>query len=419
MRLSAFGKRFTRPSGILQLMEDLGTALAGRGNTLMLGGGNPGHIPEVQRLFRARLQEILATPGEFEQLIGNYDPPKGEAGFIDALATLLRREFGWDLGPENIALTPGSQSGFFMLFNMFAGVFDHGKHKKILLPLAPEYIGYADLGLAPHFFTAKRPVINILDRHVFKYQVDFSDLSLTDEIGAICVSRPTNPTGNVLTDEEIMRLAELAQAQGIPLIIDNAYGAPFPNILFTEIRPVWNRSIILCMSLSKLGLPGARTGIIIASEAIIETVANLNAILNLASGSLGPALALKLVRSGEITRISRKIITPYYQKRMEQALTWLRQGLEGCEYYVHKPEGALFLWLWLRDLPITSAELYQRLKQRGVLVVPGHYFFPGLEEAWRHTEECIRITYSQAPEIVQKGLAILAEEVRKAYAEGG
>ncbi len=384
----------------------------------MLGGGNPGHIPEVQRLFRARMREILATPGEFEQLIGNYDAPKGEADFIDALAALLRREFDWDLGPQNIALTPGSQSGFFILFNMFAGVFDSGEHKKILLPLAPEYIGYADLGLSPGFFTARRPAISLLDEHTFKYQVDFTDLRLTEEIGAICVSRPTNPTGNVLTDEEIFRLADLAQSQDTPLIIDNAYGAPFPNILFTEIRPVWNRSIVLCMSLSKLGLPGARTGIIIASEAIIHAVASINAILNLATGSFGPALALKLVRTGEITRLSREIITPYYRERMEQAMAWLRQGLAGCEYYVHKPEGALFLWLWFRDLPITSAELYARLKQRGVLVVPGHYFFPGLEEEWRHTQECIRVTYSQAPEVVQKGLAILAKEVKKAYTEG-
>lgn len=419
MKLSTFGKRFTRPSGILQLMEDLGTALAGRSDMLMLGGGNPGHIPEVQHRFRARMQEILATPGEFEDLIGNYDAPKGEADFIDALAALLKREFGWDLGPENIALTPGSQSGFFILFNMFAGAFESDGHKRILLPLTPEYIGYADLGLTPDFFTARRPAITFLDEHTFKYQVDFSDLRLTDEIGAICVSRPTNPTGNVLTDEEILRLADLAQAQDIPLIIDNAYGAPFPNILFTEIRPVWNRSIILCMSLSKLGLPGARTGIIIASEEIIHAIASINAILNLASGSFGPALVLELVRTGEITRISREIITPYYLRRMEQAMAWLKEGLAGCEYYVHKPEGALFLWLWFRDLPITSAELYLRLKRRGVLVVPGHYFFPGLEEGWHHTQECIRVTYSQAPGVVQNGVAILAEEVERAYTEGG
>ena len=46
------------------------------------------------------------------------------------------------------------------------------------------------------------------------------------KIGAICCSRPTNPTGNVLTDGEMARLDTLAQEHGIPLIIDNAYGIP-------------------------------------------------------------------------------------------------------------------------------------------------------------------------------------------------
>ncbi len=47
----------------------------------------------------------------------------------------------------------------------------------------------------------------------------------------ICVSRPTNPTGNVITDEELLKLDALNQ-HGIPLVIDNAYGVPFPGIIF-------------------------------------------------------------------------------------------------------------------------------------------------------------------------------------------
>jgi len=39
---------------------------------------------------------------------------------------------------------------------------------------------------------------------LFKYHVDFSQLQPGDDIGALCVSRPTNPTGNVLTEDEII-----------------------------------------------------------------------------------------------------------------------------------------------------------------------------------------------------------------------
>ena len=47
----------------------------------------------------------------------------------------------------------------------------------------------------------------------------------------------------------------------------------------------------------------------------------------------------------------------------------------------------------VQDLPITTEVLYQRLKKRGVLMVPGHYFFPGLEHDWPHTHQCMRMNY--------------------------
>jgi len=47
---------------------------------------------------------------------------------------------------------------------------------------------------------------------------------IPNDIGAICVSRPTNPSGNVLTDEEVERLGVLAQRHDIPLIIDCGTG---------------------------------------------------------------------------------------------------------------------------------------------------------------------------------------------------
>ena len=417
MNLSKFGQKFTTRSGILQLMDDLGHAMAGAEGRqiLMLGGGNPAHIPAMQAHFRQRMAQMLADGDEFERMVGNYDPPQGKPQFVEALATLLREEYGWPVGPENIALTHGSQTAFLALFNMFAGEFGGGRHKKILLPLAPEYIGYADVGLTDNFFTASKPEFEFLDEHIFKYHVNFQALSLTDEIGAICVSRPTNPTGNVLTEGELSRLADLARQHNIPLIIDNAYGTPFPHIIFTEVRPVWDEQIILCMSLSKLGLPGVRTGIVIANPDVIGSVSAFNAISSLAPGGVGPTLALELIRSGEIIRLSREVIRPYYQQKAEQAVAQLRRELEGVDFYIHKPEGALFLWLWFRGLPITCQELYDRLKRRGVLVVPGHYFFPGLEEPWRHKQECIRVTYSQDEAVIKAGLRIITEEVKRAY----
>jgi len=415
MNLSKFGEKFTRKAGITQLMDDLGAAMAG-GDMLMLGGGNPAHIPAVQEIFRRRMETILAEPGGFEAMIGNYDGSRGNAAFVEALADLLRETFGWEIGPENIALTNGSQNAFFCLFNLFAGEMPDGSKRKILFPLTPEYIGYADAGLSDGFFTARRPGIELLDGGLFKYHVDFQSLEIGDDIGAICVSRPTNPTGNVLTDEEIRRLDALAREKDIPFIIDNAYGTPFPNIIYTGAQPLWNPNTVVCMSLSKFGLPNLRTGIVVACEEIASAIADINGVMHLAPGGVGARMAIDLIHSGEIMRISREIIQPFYRRKAFQTLEWFREELGDLPCRIHKPEGALFLWLWFQDLPCTAAELYERLKKRNTLVIPGHHFFPGLEDdGWPHRHECIRVTYAQDDAVVREGVKVIADEVRKLY----
>ena len=240
-----------------------------------------------------------------------------------------------------------------------------------------------------------------------------------DDIGAMCVSRPTNPTGNVLTDDEIDSLARAAGERDIPLIVDNAYGLPFPKILFAEAKPHWNENTILVLSLSKLGLPGVRTGIVVAREEVIGAFANATGILNLACGNIGPAIATELCRDGEILRLANDQVKPFYHARAQATLDAFRDALRGVPYRIHKPEGAFFLWLWFEGLPVGSQVLYERLKQRGVLVVPGHHCFFGLEEDWPHRHECIRVSYVQDESLVRKGIAIIADEVRKRFRDAG
>jgi valine--pyruvate aminotransferase len=417
-KYSKFGERFTRPTGARQLMDDLGSALSGDRPVCMLGGGNPAHIPELEDLFSNEMRRLLESPTEYRRMLANYPSPAGEERFRTALAELFSREYGWEVTAKNIALTGGSQGAFFLLFNLLAGEQSDGSFRRILMPVTPEYIGYQDVGLSPGMLTALKPAIEEFDDNTFKYRLDVDKLNITDDIGAMCVSRPTNPTGNVLTDTEIDSLVAAAAEKDIPLIIDNAYGLPFPNIVFTDVKPIWNTSMILCMSMSKLGLPGVRTGLVVASEEIIEAVASMNSVLSLAVPTVGAVLLQDMVSSGRILEISRNIIQPYYRQKVTQALEWVHEYFAGLSYRVHRAEGALFLWLWFPGLPISSEELYRRLKARDVLVLSGHHFFPGLDEEWQHRDECLRVTYSQDSEMVHKGISIIAEEVKKAFAAG-
>jgi len=346
MKLSQFGRRFSGTLGVTLLMDDLGKALSGDGEVILLGGGNPAYIPEVQTYIRQHMYNMMLDEGRFERMVGDYSSPQGNPRFIQALSKLLQHTYGWDIGPENIALTNGSQTAFFYLFNMFGGPHPDGSLKKVLLPLAPEYIGYADVGIVSNLFVASKPDIKHIDDRIFKYYVDFERLPIEDDIAAVCVSRPTNPTGNVLTDDEMSYLIQIAHDLDIPFIIDNAYGAPFPNILFSESKLIWDDHIILSMSLSKLGLPGVRTGIVVAQPEIISALTSMNAVISLAPSNLGAALALDMVQSGEILTLSQNLIRPYYEQKAAQAVDMLRTYMGNTTCYIHKPEGAFFLWLW-------------------------------------------------------------------------
>lgn len=415
MQFSRFGQKLCTDAGIVTLMDDLGDALRVNPDMIFMGGGNPARIPAMEQAFEDALRATLDNPHETHQLLGVYQPPQGDAGLLDSIANLLQNEYQWPISRANIALANGSQSAFFVLFNLFAGDYADGSKKRIQLPLTPEYLGYSDLGISTDFFTATRPSIEMLSDGFFKYHVDFSQLKITSETGALCVSRPTNPTGNVISDEELVKLDELARAHQVPFIVDGAYGTPFPNILFADAQPHWNDNTILVLSLSKLGLPGARTGIVIANPDVINAFAKANTILSLATGNFGPALARHLLEDGKILQLSREIVAPFYRARMEHAVTTFKKHLGDLPCFIHKPEGAIFLWLWFKDLPISSEELYQRLKARGVLVVSGHHFFPGLAGDWQHCHECIRVTYCQDASVVEQGAQIIADEVRQIF----
>jgi valine--pyruvate aminotransferase len=409
-RYSDFAEKLSAHSGIYELMEDLGQALAS-GGMIMMGGGNPAHIPAVEQLWRLRMEQILAAPGALESMLGDYDTPRGRPDFLETIAAFFRDRLGWPIGPRNIAITTGSQTANFLLFNLLGGP-TAGRQRRILFPLVPEYIGYTDQGTAPDMFRAWRPEIEPRGDDMFKYRMVFGEI--TPDIAALCVSRPTNPSSNVITDDELRTLSALAARSGAHLIIDHAYGQPFPGVIFTEVRPpLWEEHVIHTFSLSKLGLPTSRTGIVVAEPGIIDRIARMNAQLVLATSTIGQTITQPLFRSGEITRLCAEVVRPFYKKRSEGALAALRESFgEGTQYRVHECEGAFFLWLWFPRLPVTDRELYARLKKRGLLVVPGSYFFPGLQEPWEHASQCIRVTYSAEPSAVREGMRILAEEVK-------
>ena len=414
MKLSRFGKQLTSDSGIVNLMEDLGDAINVNPNLLFMGGGNPARIPAFEAIIAEQLKKIASTPDSLHKLIGTYQSPRGSEELIDALVKYLNKECGWPINKRNIAISNGSQSAFFILLNMFAG--DTVEHsKRICFPLMPEYLGYSDQGLIEDLAVGCKPLIEEQAENVFKYCLNEKAVNDVQGVSAFCVSRPTNPSGNMLSADEMQTLSSMAQKRDAYLLVDCAYGNPFPGVVYDQVESFWHEKSITVLSLSKLGLPGARTGIVVANEEVIDKFCQINTIISLANGNLGPTLLTELINSGQLPDICRGVICDYYRSQRDFSLDLVKKLFVGLPYKIHQPEGAFFLWLWFEGLPVTSMALYERLKARSVIIMPGEHFFFGLEDNWDHSKQCVRLTYCQKPDVLERAIAIMADELRLIY----
>ncbi|NJM73271.1 MAG: valine--pyruvate transaminase [Scytonema sp. RU_4_4] len=416
--LTQFGIHMSNLTGVRAIMKDIiATLQANAGQQLMnLSAGNPLILPEVEQLWRDCTAQLLDS-SDYGEVICRYGSSQGYGPLIEAVVNDFNRRYGLNLNERNILITPGSQSIYFFAANSFGGYTTSGTLKQIVLPLSPDYTGYGGVCLVPEALIAYKPALDIdAAAHKFKYRPDFSKLSITEKTGCVIFSRPCNPTGNVLTEDEVKKIAALAEPYNVPVLIDSAYGPPFPAMNFTEMTPIFGNNILHCMSLSKAGLPGERIGIAIGDEQIIQVLECFQTNSCIHASRYGQAIAARAINSGALAEISTQVIRPFYQNKFTVLESTLNEAMpKDLPWFLHRGEGAIFAWLWLENLPITDWEFYQELKQVGVIVVPGSTFFPGLEEEWEHKQQCVRISLTASDEEIVTGMQRLAKVVQQIY----
>ncbi|RZM78745.1 valine--pyruvate transaminase [Leptolyngbya iicbica] len=416
--LTQFGDQMSHLTGVRAIMKDIiETLRAGQGQSFInLSAGNPVILPEVEQLWRDCTADLLAS-AEYGEVVCRYGSSQGYEPLIEAVLVDFNQRYGLNLTERNILITPGSQSLYFFAANAFGGYTADGQLREIVLPLSPDYTGYGGVSLYPEALRAYKPTLDIdVAAHSFKYRPDFSQLEITDRTGFVLFSRPCNPTGNVLTNDEVHRIADLAAPHNVPVFVDSAYAPPYPALNFTEMTPIFRDNMVHCLSLSKAGLPGERIGIALGDESIIQILQSFQTNLCIHSSRYGQAIAARAIASGALAHLSETVIRPYYQNKFAVLADSLDRHMPGdVPWYLHRGEGAIFAWLWFDQLPVTDRELYQQLKQYGVIVVPGDPFFPGLQEDWSHTRQCIRISLTAADGEIDQAIQHLASVVTALY----
>ena len=414
--LSKFGQQMSHLTGVRAIMKDIIETLQSEKSAdfINLSAGNPVILPEVEQLWRDCTADLL-TSSDYGEVVCRYGASRGYEPLIDAIATDFNQRYNLSLTAENILITPGSQSLYFLAANALGGYTTEGKPKEIILPLSPDYTGYGGVSLYPEAVRAYRPTLEMdTATHRFKYRPDFNQLTITEQTGFVLFSRPCNPTGNVLSDEEVNRITSLAA--DVPVFIDSAYAPPFPALNFKAMSPVLTPNVVHCMSLSKAGLPGERVGVAIGDTATIRVLESFQTNLCIHSSRYGQAIAARAIASGALAEIAKTVIRPHYQQKFAVIEATLDEVMPDVPWYLHQAEGSIFAWLWLQDLPMDDQTFYQALKRYGVIIVPGSPFFPGLKDDWEHKHQCFRISLTDTAERIAIAIRRLAKLTEEVYA---
>lgn len=421
MQLSNFGANMSTVSGVRRILEDIQAATSGpdRGEWLNLGAGNPAQIAEVTQEW----QELtLATVSErFTDMATRYGPTRGTAVLIEAIIDYFGEKFGWQLEPGNILVAPGNQMLCFTATTVFTGPTPNGI-ARLALPSVPDYTGYQSLGLVPETVVGIEPRIEMLEGRRFRYSFDFDALRRAEKIGAILLSDPSNPSGRTMTVAERDELIDIASARGVPLIVDHAYGSPFPGVTRSAAPAVLHDNVINCFTLSKAGLPGERLGFAIGPKQLIAPMTSFMSNSVLHAPQLVQATVATALATRRIDAMVEKSITAHYKEKRALAEKLLDANLgTELDWQLHTSTGGMFCWLWIRDGWFDGDAFYQALKSKKVCIVPGSSFFveralnDGGKELGTHARQCIRLSLSGDQVVVGEAIGRIADALSQQH----
>lgn len=230
---------------------------------------------------------------------------------------------------------------------------------------------------------------------------------------AVLYTIPTNhnPTGITMRDARRHELIACCVANRLPIIEDNAYqdlyfDGPTPTPLKTLDK---TGMVITLGSASKALSPGLRIGWLVASEPIVQRLADVKMQMDYGASVLSQWVYTRFLTSGlydeYLVGLKREL-----RRRRDAALETLERRFAGQAHWI-TPEGGFYIWLTF-DQPLRIGKLFQTTLERGVLLNPGDiYDFEG--------DNSLRLSYSYTtPEEFAAAVDVLAGAVRDVRAHG-
>lgn len=339
-------------------------------------------------IFPLTMNDLLAweAPGERDQLLSTllnlrlgYSEAPGSLALRSAIAATYQQ-----CGPENILVTTGAIEANFLLFNV---LLDAGDEVIAQMP------AYQQLISVPKAVSNNVALWTVREEGGFHYDLNDLERLLTPRTRLIVINTPHNPTGAMLSEQEVRRVYELAESVGARVLCDEAYrwleipggGHPAPPAI--DLGPA---GISVGTFSKPFGLPGLRIGWMAAPAETIAACWAMRDYITLSPGKLNDALAvLALKHRDRIIERNTAII----EQNLATAQRWFAEHQDILSWT--PPRGGL-LALLRYDLDIPSLPLANKLAEEySVMLAPGSAF--GFEHH-------LRIGIGQDPQIFAEGL---------------
>jgi aspartate/methionine/tyrosine aminotransferase len=352
------------------------------------------------------LSESGVQPMTLEELLGGREAITSflstEIGYPQSNGSLTLREriasFYPGAQPENVTVVNGgSEANYIGLWTLL----DRGDH---LAFMVPNYMQGWALG---RHYGAGTDVFHLRvgedgGRRRWALDVDELERVVTKDTKVVMVTNPNNPTGAVLTEEEMDAVIRVARRARAWVLADEIYrGAEREGELTASFWGRYDR-VVVTSGLSKaFGLPGLRIGWMVAPPRLIEKLWIHHDYTTLTPGALSErlaAIATEPSRREEIFGRTRGVL----RRNLPILEEWIHSHGDLLDY-VRPLAGAIAYVKY--DLPIRSTALIDRIRQeQSVLLVPGDQLGMG---------KYIRLGYGSDIEYTMKGLARVDETLSR------
>ena len=295
-----------------------------------------------------------------------YAAGQGEQVALDAIATHLSRRSGQEVSPDQIVYTAGTQNGLCTVLMTLVQTGD-----EVLVP-DPYYATYEGLVAASGATFVPVPTLPEDGFHVTAKQIE---AAITPRSRVLLLNTPSNPTGAVLSQNEIDEIGEVCERHDLWIVVDEVYadltyGAPFCSPFD---RPHLRHRTLAVSSISKShALPGFRAGWIASPLDVTQRLVLVaEAMLFGSQPFIEDALAVALSqRHPEVENLSAAF------KDRAQQLVGAFEGSTAAK--ARMPEGGMFIMVDIRETGMSGEDFaWMLLNDHDIVVMPGESFGTG------------------------------------------